>query len=159
MISSENAVLREQLVNLLEGGQASVTAEMVLQGISVTLAGKQLEKLPYTIWQLMEHIRIAAWDIFEFSINSSYRAPQWPEGYWTAETAPQDLDAVKNCSKSILTCTSEMITLLKRQDTDLFKPFAHGDGQHLLREIMLLASHNAYHFGQIVLIRRLLGDW
>lgn len=151
--------LRGQLVKLLRGGQAFKTRDEILQGISLEEAGSEVAKLPYTLWQLLEHLRIAQWDILEFSRNPQHESPEWPEGYWPQEKAPADQTALNQTLHSISTDMEEMIQLIQDPANDLFEPFPHGSGQNLLREAMLIAEHNAYHLGEIVVIRRLLGEW
>lgn len=151
--------LREQLLKLIKGGQAFTPSDQILAGINFENAGKEVDGLPYTLWQLMEHLRIALWDILEFSRDPDYESPQWPEGYWPDEKAPADRDALNNCREAIADGLEKMIGLVKDESNDLCIPFPHGNGQNLLREAMLVAEHNAYHLGQIVVLRRLLGDW
>ncbi|WP_162053256.1 DinB family protein [Pontibacter pamirensis] len=151
--------LREQLVKLLRGGQASKTRDEILQGISLEEAGRKAANLPYTIWQLLEHLRIAQWDILEFSRNSQHQSPEWPEGYWPQEKAPANEAALNKTLHAITTDLEGMVNLIKDPANDLFEPFAHGNGQNLLREAMLVAEHNAYHLGEIVVLKRLIGDW
>lgn len=151
--------LREQLVKLIKGGQAFTPSDQVLAGISMENAGKEVDGLPYTLWQLMEHLRIALWDILEFSRDPDYESPQWPKGYWPDEKAPADRDALNNCREAIADGLEAMIGLVQDESNDLYAPFPHGKRQNLLREAMLVAEHNAYHLGQIVVLRRLLGDW
>lgn len=151
--------LREQLVKLLQGGQAFTSADQLMEGISPEIAGEEVKDLPYTIWQLMVHLQIALWDILEFSRDPHYESPEWPEGYWPEEKAPADRAALDNCRKAIADGLEQMIGLVQDASNDLYAPFLHGSGQNLLREAMLVAEHNAYHLGQIVVLRRLLGDW
>lgn len=151
--------LRKQLIKLIKGGQAFTPSDKILEGISLENAAKELDELPYTIWQLMEHLRIALWDILEFSRNPDYQSPEWPEGYWPKEKGPADNAALENCRQSITNGLKEMIQLVEDTSNDLYTPFPYGEGQNLLREAMLIAEHNAYHLGQIVVIRRLLGNW
>lgn len=155
----QEEALRNQLVKLLQGGQAYSPAQELLEGIKLEISGKEVPELPYTIWQLMEHLRIALWDILEFSRDPDYQSPSWPDGYWPNEKEPTDQAALDSCRKVIQQGQEEMIQLVEDKNNELFKPFPHGDGQNLLREVMLVAEHNAYHLGQIVIIRRLLGDW
>lgn len=151
--------LREHLVKLLQGGQAFRTREEILEGITLQDAGKKVGNLPYSIWQLLEHLRIAQWDILEFSRNAQHESPEWPEGYWPQEAAPADQAALDNTQQAIAADMETMIQLVQDPANDLFKPFPHGTGQTLLREAMLVAEHNAYHLGEIVVLRRLLQDW
>ncbi|AKD04433.1 DinB family protein [Pontibacter korlensis] len=149
--------LRDHLVKLLRQGQAFRTQQELLEGITVREAGEQVEQLPYTIWQQLEHLRFTQRDILNFSNNPDYQEPNWPDDYWPSQAAPPDQKAINNTIKTITDDLEQMVQLVQNTDNDLFKPFAHSQGQTLLREAMLVAEHNAYHLGQIVLIRRLLG--
>ncbi|WP_345156426.1 DinB family protein [Pontibacter saemangeumensis] len=151
--------LREHLVKLLHGGQAFRTREEILDGITLRDAGKKVGQLPYSLWQLLEHLRIAQHDILEFSRNPQYQSPEWPDGYWPQEIAPADQEAFENTLQAIAADMNAMVQLVQNPANDLFEPFAHGSGQTLLREAMLVAEHNAYHLGEIVVLRRLLQDW
>jgi len=152
-------LLRDQLTRLMRSGQAFKPLSEVLQGISAADAGKRVADLPYTLWQLIEHLRIALYDILDFSRNPHYKSPEWPAGYWPQEESPANQEALAKSIQSILEGLEAMINLVQDPANDLFKPFAHGDGQNLLREAMLVAEHNAYHLGEIVVLRRLLGNW
>lgn len=151
--------LRKHLVKLLRGGQAFQPQGELLQGLRADTAGKHVAGLPYTIWQLLEHMRFTLQDILDFSRNAAYREPNWPDDYWVKETAPADQAALDTSIQAIQEGTNNMISLVEDPTQDLYVPFAHGNGQTLLREAMLVAEHNAYHTGQIILMRRLLGDW
>jgi uncharacterized damage-inducible protein DinB len=151
--------LREHVVKLLRGGQAYRTREEILEGITLEEAGQKAGNLPYTLWQLLEHLRIAQSDILEFSRDPGHQSPEWPEGYWPQATAPTNQAAFEESLRAIKADFEAMVQLVQDLGQDLFKPFAHGSGQTLLREAMLVAEHNAYHLGQIVLVRRLLGNW
>lgn len=115
--------------------------------------------IPYTIWQLAEHIRLAQWDILEFSRNEKHVSPKWPEGYWPVETAPGSEDDWKKCLKQIQDDCKSFVYLIKNAGQDLDKPFHYGDGQSLLKEALLLADHNSYHTGEIIVLRRLMNAW
>jgi len=151
--------IRDQLTKLIRSGQAFKSLPEVLQGISAAVAEKRIADVPYTLWQLIEHLRIALYDILDFSRNPDYKSPQWPAGYWPQEDKPANQEALDKSIQSILAGLEAMIKLIQDPAQDLFKPFAHGDGQNLLREAMLVAEHNAYHLGEIVVLRRLLGNW
>ncbi|MCC9167926.1 DinB family protein [Pontibacter harenae] len=151
--------LRNQLVKLMQGGQAFTPLDELLDGISAEDAGKKVPELPYTLWKLIEHLRIALYDILEFSRNPSYESPAWPEGYWPTEDVPSNQAALHASINSIKEGLAAMVQLVQDQNNDLFEPFAHGSGQNLLREAMLVAEHNAYHLGEILVLRRLLGIW
>ncbi|MFD3003296.1 DinB family protein [Pontibacter toksunensis] len=151
--------LRGQLVKLLRGGQAFKIREEILDGIDLQEAGSKVHHLPFTVWQLLEHLRIAQWDILEFSRNPAHASPDWPEDYWPSETAPANQAALEKTLQAISTDMEELIKLIQDPANNLFEHFAHGSGQNLLREAMLVAEHNAYHLGEIVVLRRLLGKW
>ncbi|OKL39600.1 ABC transporter [Pontibacter flavimaris] len=154
---TQDEQLREQLVKLLRGGQAFRTQEELLEGLTLQEAGQKTQGLPYTIWQLLEHLRFAQRDILDFSRNAAYQEPAWPDDYWPEQEAPESQQALEQTLKAIALDLEEMVQLVQNPANDLFEPFAHGQGQTLLREAMLVAEHNAYHLGQIVLLRRLSG--
>ncbi len=143
----------------MRGGQAFRPREELLQGITVEEAGKQFDNVPYTIWQLLEHLRFAQHDILDFCRNPNYKEPAWPDDYWPREKAPADQRALDKTQQAIAQDLHEMVKLVQDSANDLFTPIPHGDGQTLLREAMLVAEHSAYHLGEIVLLRRLSGNW
>lgn len=147
------------LKELLSGGHAHVSFEDAVKQLPANLQGVVPENMPYSIWQLVEHIRITQSDILEFSRDPEYQSPDWPAGYWPKETAPADATAWKHSLEQIRQDRNAFISLLEAPDADLYTPFPHGDGQHLLREAMLIADHTSYHTGEIVVIRRLLNAW
>lgn len=147
--------LREQLVKMMRGGLAFRTREELLNGLTVEEAGSKVEGLPYTIWQLLEHLRFAQHDILDFCRNPKYLEPAWPDDYWPGDTAPRDQESLESTLKTLSADLEEMVQLVQDQQQDLYKPIPHGDGQTLLREAMLVAEHNAYHLGEIVVLRRL----
>jgi hypothetical protein len=151
--------LRDHLLNLLAGKGAHVDFEKTVAGLPPDLRGAKASGLPHTPWQLLEHLRIAQWDILEFSRDPEHVSPEWPEGYWPATEAPPD-DAAWDASLAAFRSDLEaMKTLVADPAADLYTPFPHGDGQTLLREALLVADHNSYHLGQLVLVRRALGAW
>jgi DinB superfamily len=154
--------LRKQLIALLDGGQAHATFDDAVKGFPVKLRGVVPEGLPYSGWQIVEHMRITLRDILEFSDNSdgSYKSLKWPEEYWPKGAAPADEDAWEESLKQIRADRKAFDKLLHdADDAELVKAFAWGDGQNLLREALLIADHNAYHTGELVVVRRLLGAW
>ena len=155
----QEQALRDQLVRLMRGGQAFTPLEEVLAGITAADAGKPVPGLPYTLWKLIEHLRLTLYDILEFSRDPAYQSPAWPEGYWPTEAGPASQAQLDNTIQLLSEGLEAMITLVQDPARDLLEPFAHGDGQHLLREAMLVAEHNAYHLGEVVVLRRLLGIW
>jgi uncharacterized damage-inducible protein DinB len=148
--------LRTQLVKLLRGGQAFQPMEELLKDLTLQEAGTQVDGLPYTIWQLLEHLRFAQHDILDFCRNPDYLEPAWPDDYWPAEKMPRDEDALRSTQKAISQDLEAMVQLVQDPNNDLYAPIPQGNGQTLLREAMLIAEHNAYHLGQIVVLMRLL---
>ena len=156
---NQNQPLRDQLTKLLEGGLAFQPIETLLKDITLKEAGQTVPKLPYTIWQLLEHMRITIADILEFSQNPDYKYLNWPDDYWPQENAPANQKALDSCLAEIKTSIQTMIKLVQDPANDLYQPFPHGEGQTLLREALLVAEHTAYHTGEVVVLRRLLGTW
>lgn len=159
MAEKKDAALREHLVKLLSEGQAHATFEQAVKGFPVELRGKVPKGAEHSPWQLLEHLRIAQWDILEFSRNAEYQAPKWPDEYWPKEKAPADEKAWDKSVRGFKKDLNEMCALVADEKTDMFAKIPHGDGQTILREALLTADHNAYHVGQLVLVRRLLGEW
>jgi DinB family protein len=115
--------------------------------------------VPHTPWRLVEHLRIAQRDILEFTRNPRHVSPPWPEGYWPVGDAPPDDAAWNRSVAGFRADLQAMQDLVADPATDLFAPLPHGEGQTVLREALLVADHNAYHLGQMVVVRRLLGAW
>ena len=157
--NNPDGILREQLAYLLKGGGAHVHFEDALEGFPSNLRGTFVKGLPHTGWQLLEHSRIAQWDILEFSRNAKHVSPDFPGGYWPKTPVPPDDAAWDKSVKDFLSELGEMVKLVKNPRTDLCKRIPHGDGQTILREALLLADHNSYHLGQLVDLRRALGAW
>ena len=151
--------LREHLVKLLEGGEAHADLEHAFSELPEAQRGVKPAGAPHSAWQLLEHFRIAQWDILEFSRNPKHVSPQFPEGYWPVSEAPPNAEAWSKSVAAVERDLAAMKKLVSSPKTELFSPIAHGNGQTILREALLLADHNAYHLGQVVLLRRLLGAW
>ncbi len=151
--------LRRHVVELLDSKHAHVDLESALAGLPVELRGKKAKGAPHTVWQLLEHIRIATWDILEFSRDAKHVSPKWPEGYWPESAAPPTSAAWNKSVQQAREDLKAMKKLVESEKTDLFKAIPHGTGQTVLREALLIADHNAYHIGQLVVLRRLLGAW
>ena len=151
--------LREHLEYLLKGGGAHIHFEDAVSGFPSSKRGVFAKGLPHTGWQLLEHTRIAQWDILEFSRNPKHVSPDFPGGYWPKTPRPPSNDAWEKSWKSFQKDLHEMVALVKNPKTNLYAKIPHGDGQTILREALLLADHNAYHLGQIVDLRRALGAW
>jgi hypothetical protein len=151
--------LRKHLIELLKGGSAHADFESAVAEFPVARAGDKPPGAPHSAWQLLEHLRIAQWDILEFSRNPKHVSPKWPEGYWPESGSPSTKAAWSKSVRSFRADLNAMTDLVSDPASDLTAPFPHGDGQTLLREALLVADHNAYHIGQLVLLRQLLGVW
>jgi hypothetical protein len=151
--------LREHLRKLLTGSEAHIDWKAAVADTPSRLQGAKLQGSPHTLWELLEHARIAQWDILEFSRDSKHVSPDFPSGYWPASSAPANDVAWDKSVKAFETDLDAMAKLVSNPATDLFAPIPHGSGQTILREALLLADHNAYHLGQFVLVRRMLGSW
>lgn len=150
-------ILIAELKKLLNGGSAHVGLKDALAGLPFELLGEKPEKLPYSIWQLVEHIRIAQWDMLEFSKDGNHKSPKWPDEYWVTALAPSSEKQWSDTLNQLDDNLREFMTLIETED--LFENIPHGSGQNILREALQIADHNAYHIAEIVVIRRLLGAW
>jgi hypothetical protein len=148
--------LRKHLVNLLTKGEAHVDATATLKDFPPQLRGRKPKGSPHTPWQLLEHMRLGQWDILRFSVDPKHVSPKWPEGYWPKTDAPSSDKAWKESVQKFLADLDAICDLVRDTKRDLFAPIPHGDGQTLLREALLVADHNSYHLGQLVLVRKTL---
>jgi hypothetical protein len=151
--------LREHLVELLSGGHAHVTFKDAIADWPPALRGAKPPGQPFTPWRLLEHIRISQSDIVEFTKSAKHVSPEWPAGYWPDSDAPPDALAWDKTVAQVERDRRTMERLVRDSGTDLFARIPHGTGQTVLREALVLADHNSYHLGQLVLVRRLLGAW
>ena len=152
-------ILIENLIHLLQKGNAHASLDDALNDLPFDLLGKRPHDLPYSIWQLTEHIRITQWDLLEFSRDQNHQSPKWPEGYWPKDAAPASEEKWTDCLKKIKSDRDSFIGLLENAGQNLYSPFKHGTGQSLLKEALVLADHNSYHTAEIIILRRLLKDW
>ena len=154
-----DAPLRTQLAKLLDWNEAHVPFDRAVDGIPSPARGRAPAEAPHSPWQILEHIRIAQHDILDFCVNPSYKEMRWPDDYWpVAAAAP----AVEAWEQSVAACRRDreaLQRLVRNPEVDLFSTIPHGSGQTYLREILLVADHTAYHVGELVLVRRLLGVW
>lgn len=144
---------------LLRGGHAHASFAAVVAEWPAPLRGVRPHGAPHTAWQLLEHLRICQWDIIEFSLHHDHVSPEWPAGYWPREEAPPDAAAWERSVAAFTADLARMEGIVAAPATKLCAPIPHGEGQTILREALMLADHNAYHLGQLVLLRRLLGVW
>jgi len=149
----------EHLIQLMDGREAYVPFEEAVEGIPYGLRGIIPEKLSYSIWHLVEHIRLAQHNILAYSQDPSIESPAWPEGYWPDKKNPENEEAWQASLNAIMEERNAMKTLIKNPLYGLFEPFSNGSGHTLFRQAMLIAEHNACHTGQIIVVRRLLGIW
>jgi hypothetical protein len=155
----KDKALREHVLYLLDGGGAHAKFDEVVADIPPKLLGQKPAGLPHSLWMLLEHLRIAQRDILEFSRNPKHASPKWPDGYWPKTEALPSPAAWNAGVKQFRQDLKAMQDLVKDPKTDLFAKIPWGDGQTVLREALLLADHNAYHLGQMLDVRRLLGAW
>jgi DinB superfamily len=153
----ENAdSLRQHVANLLTKAEAHMDARAELKDFPAKFRGSKPKGAPHTPWQLLEHMRLAQWDILRFSVDPKHKSPKFPDGYWPKTEAPPSDAAWDGSIKMFLSDLEQMCALVRDPKRDLFAPISHGQGQTLLREALLVADHNAYHLGQLVLLRRIL---
>lgn len=149
----EQQELRAHLLELLEGKFAHIDVESALERFPSEKMNERIENFPHTAWQLLEHIRIAQWDILEFSRDDKHISPDFPDGYWNlANGTKEDWESA---AAEVLKNLQEMRDLISDEKNDLFEKLPHGDGQTLLREALLVADHNAYHLGQIMVLEKI----
>jgi hypothetical protein len=156
---NQDQSLREHLLYLLRDGGAHLNFEKAIARLPPKLRGVRPRGVPHSPWRLVEHLRIAQWDILEFCRNPKHVSPAFPEGYWPARDAPASAGAWNKCVAAFRADLQAMQDLVADPATDLFARIPHGQGQTILREALLVADHNAYHLGQLVVVRRLLGAW
>ncbi len=151
--------MRKHLVNLLRGGGAHADFKRAVARLPSALRRAKPPGVPHSAWELLEHMRIAQWDILEFSRNPKHVSPEWPGGYWPKSPGPPDAAAWAESIKRFRADLAAMQALVTNPKTDLMAVIPHGDGQTILREALLVADHNAYHIGQLVFLRHVLGAW
>jgi len=147
------------LEEALEGKNAHASIEEAVANVPERLLGVVPEGLPYSIWQLVEHIRITQWDILGFSRNPDHVSPEWPKGYWPKEKAPGHIKDFEESIRRIAEDRRAFIALLRTAGEKIYEPFPWGDGQSLFREAVLTIDHTSYHTGEIIVLRRLMHDW
>jgi hypothetical protein len=151
--------LRDHLLELLQGGSAHVPFDRAVANLPPKLRGGKPLGQPHTPWRLVEHMRIAQWDILEFTRNPRHVSPQWPDDYWPKGDAPPSAKAWSDSLRAFRADLKAMQKIISDKNIDLLAPIPHGQGQTVAREAMLLADHTAYHLGQLIVVRRLLGAW
>jgi uncharacterized damage-inducible protein DinB len=157
--NAELGALRAHLVRVLDSRDAHVDFDSTVSDIPPDRRGEQPEALPFSLWQLLEHMRIAQHDILDFCRNPTYVEKRWPDDYWPKTPAPPGAGAWDASVAAFKRDLEAMKQLASDAAVDLFAKIPHGAGQTYLREVLLVADHNAYHLGQMVAVRRLLGIW
>src|ERR1700685_3543727 len=155
----DEKIVRDHLRKLLLWHDAHVDWKAALAGFPAEKRGIKPPNAPHTAWELLEHARIAQWDILEFCRNPKHVSPDWPSGYWPMRPAPPSTAAWDASVTSLQHDLKAMAALVANPKTNLTAPIPHGSGQTILREALLLADHNSYHAGQFILLRSLLGSW
>jgi hypothetical protein len=158
-MKDDQKIMREQLLELLRGGGAHVTFDDATKDLPPKLRGGKPPGQPHTPWRLLEHMRIAQWDILEFSRNPKHVSPKWPDEYWPDTDAPPKAADWDKSIKQFHSDSKAMQELISDPKNDLLAKIPHGTGQTLFREALLIADHTAYHLGQLIIVRRLLGAW
>jgi hypothetical protein len=155
---TEDRALRDHLLELLRGGSAHADLATVLDDFPNELAGTKAKNVPYTPWQLLEHMRVAVNDLLLFSTDPKYVAPNWPDDYWPAKEAPEP-GGWESSVKALKADLAALEGIVGDPKSNLFAKIPWGDGQTLLREVLLASDHTSYHLGEMVLMRRELGAW
>ncbi|HVS20658.1 MAG TPA: DinB family protein [Pyrinomonadaceae bacterium] len=155
-MNNNDQSLRDHLLSLLRGGNAHISFDDFVADFPVNACGQKIEGLPYTPWQVLEHLRIAQWDILEFCRDAKHVSPKWPEGYWPKPDDLGDADLWKQTVEKFRGDLKQMEDLVADPATDLFAKIPHGNGQTILREALLVADHNAYHLGALVVMGRII---
>ena len=151
--------VRDQLRELLEGGNAHMTLDEAVANFPREHMNTKPPNVTYTPWHLLEHIRLAQWDILEFIRNPDYVSPSWPEGFWPAEDAQADEVAWEKTIASLRADLQSLLEMVADPTVDLYTAIPHGDGQNILREILVVSDHNAYHLGEFATLRQVMGTW
>jgi hypothetical protein len=158
-VTDRTAGVIKSLEETLLRGNAHVSIEEAVANVPYAHLGETPGGLPYSLWQLVEHIRIAQWDIVEFCKDPGHKSPPWPEGYWPKRKTPEEPSDFQRSVEATLADRKTFIGLLHSAGEDVHTPFPYGDGQDLFREALLIIDHTSYHIGEIILLRRLLGNW
>jgi hypothetical protein len=150
----DETALREGLVQILKGKGAHMDLETALSDFPPPLCDSRVAGIPHTPWRLLEHMRIAQWDILEFCRNPHHESPEFPDGYWPSRNAVGGEAEWKKTVALFLDDLRAIEDMVSDRQTDLFARIPHGQGQTVLREALLVADHNSYHLGQLMMIRR-----
>jgi len=155
----DNRELREQLVELIRGGSAHADVKSALADFPADKRGVKPDGAPYNAWQLLWHMNVALHDLLEFCTNPKYLAPKWPDEYWPKEELPPSNAAWNATVRALEVDLAAFERMIKDPAQNMYATIPWGDGQTVLREILLAADHNSYHLGQIILLRKLIDAW
>ncbi len=156
-MENPHKLIISEITKLLLGGGAHISFLDAVKEVKPELRGTKLDNLPYSIWQLVEHIRIAQWDMLQFCKDADHKSPEWPDEYWPKEKTPQNEQAWNGALFQIESDLDEFIELMEH--SDIYRPLQHGNGQTVLTEALQIADHKAYHVGEIIVLRRFMNDW
>ena len=155
----DDSVLRNQLVELLRGGSAHADLDTCVDQFPPQFYGSKPEGSPHSAWQLLEHLRLALHDLLAFSTDPDYLAPKWPEDYWPRSESPESPQEWQKSVDALKADLTDFEKLIQDGNSNLYAKIPWGEGQSLLREVLIAADHNSYHLGQIVMLRKQLGAW
>ncbi len=156
---NEDQVLREQLLDLLKGGHAHMSLEDAVADFPAKDFNHRPRQVKYTFWHLLEHIRRTQHDILEFIRDPDYVSPKWPEGYWPGENELANTDCWDQTLREIKEDLEEIRKMVEDPHSDLTAPLTHAPGYTLLREVLLVVDHTAYHLGEFAILRQVVGNW
>lgn len=154
MSTKDTETLRAQLVVAISGRESHIDFASAVSDYPIEARGRKAVGVPHSAWELLEHMRIAQHDILEFSRNPQHKSPKWPDGYWPKSETPPDEQAWDESVASFKRDAADLEKLIEDPHSDLFKTFTRGEGQTLLREALLVATHNSYHLGQLVFLKK-----
>ncbi|HXT63841.1 MAG TPA: DinB family protein [Pyrinomonadaceae bacterium] len=157
-MSKSDQSLRDHVLYVLRGEGAHITFADFVADFPVARCGEHLEGLPYTAWQVLEHMRIALWDILEFSRDAQHVSPKWPEGYWPPQDQVGNAELWQETVAKFRDDSKQMEQLVANPETDLLARIPHGSGQTIMREALLVADHNSYHLGVLLAMSRILSS-
>ncbi|MGO9403432.1 MAG: DinB family protein [Terriglobales bacterium] len=156
---ANDKALRQHLLNMLKGSDAHVDLDTATKNVPANLRGERPTGAEHSPWEVLEHLRITQWDILEFSRKPNHKSPEFPGGYWPSAQVPPNEKAWDQSVQAFRKDLEALCELVADESTDLLATVPNGDSQTVLREALLAADHNAYHLGELVLLRRLLGAW
>lgn len=152
-------ITREQLIQVLTGRNAHFNFNDAVKDFPIEKINDRPPNVPYTPWHLVEHLRITQWDILEFTLNPDHVSPKWPEGYWPDRQATADAEAWHASLAAFRSDLKAMEGIVLDQEIDLTSEIPHAPGYTYLREVLLVADHNAYHIGEFCILRQVMGTW